>query len=84
VNHDDIGFFGDQRGDRLCAGVGIPVGIADVKSDAERLQRLLEAGGPAFGQVEAHRHGHIGNALACEGVVVWRARRIVDALLCAG
>ena len=29
-----------------------------------------EAGGPAFGQVEAHGHGHVGDPLAGEGRVV--------------
>ena len=85
VHDDDIRLLRDERGDRLGAGVGAPIGVADLEGDAERFQRLLEAGSPAFGQVETHGHRHVGHALTGEQVVVRRTSRVVDTLLrCSG
>jgi hypothetical protein len=41
VNDDGVGLFLDQRRDRLRAGVGAPVRIANLDRHPERFERLL-------------------------------------------
>ena len=73
--------FGDQRGHRLRAGVGAPVGVAHDHLHAVGLEFFLEAGEPAFGQVEIHRHRNVGDGLALERFLERALKRFVETLL---
>jgi hypothetical protein len=80
VDHDHCRLLGDERGEGLRAGVGVPVRVAHDDLDARGLELALQAGGPAFGEVEAHRDRDEAHGLAGQRLLVALAERFIQAL----
>ena len=80
VDDEHVRLLGDQRGDRLRAGVGAEMRIADFELHAEAVGLFLHDRRPALGEVDAHRDRHEGDRLAREVLEIVGAPGIVDAV----
>jgi hypothetical protein len=81
VDDHDGGLLGDERSDRLRAGVGIPIRIAELELDAVRLELLLETGEPSLGEIEVHGDRHERDCLTVERLLERLLERLVESLL---
>jgi len=79
VNDEHVRLLGDQRGDGLRPGVGAEMRIADLELHVQAVSLLLHHGGPALGEIDAHRDRHEGDGLAVEILEVVGPPGIVDA-----
>ena len=84
MDDDDGGLLRDERGHGLRAGIGVPVGIAQLELDAIGLKLLLQAAEPAFRQIEIHRDRDIGDGLAGERGAKARLERLVETVRSRG
>ena len=71
------GFSAMSARDRLSAGVGAELRVADLEFHAQPVGLFFHHRRPPFGEVDAHRDRHEGDCLALERLEVIRAPRIV-------
>jgi hypothetical protein len=79
VDDQQVRLFRDRRGQRLRAGVGAPVGVADVEGEAQRLRFLAPDRRPGFGEVETHRDRDEDDLLALQRVEILAAADLIEA-----
>ena len=82
VDDGEVRLLGDDRSDRASAGIGAPVGVADLEAVAEIGGLLLHDRRPALGEIEAHGERHEDHLLAFQPFVIGVALHlVVEALL---
>ena len=79
MDDQEIRLFRDRGGQRLGAGVGAPVRIADLEGVAERGRLLAPDRRPGFGDVEAHRDRDEDDLLALDPGEIVAAADLVEA-----